>query len=145
MDQLASKTLAEVYMKQDHFQQAYEILKSLSEQDPSDQEVQAKLEEVKEKRGLPFSRIHEPVPPAGGKIQVLEKWLSNIRKTEKIRGDAPHQARLRSARKMFDSHPLDGVLFSSLENIRYLCGFTGSDGVLLLIWKESFFLANSRY
>ncbi len=145
MDQLASKTLAEVYMKQGHFQQAYEILKSLSEKDPSDQEVQVKLEEVKEKLGHPFSQIHEPVPPAGEKIQVLEKWLTNIRKTEKIRGDAPHQARLRSARKMFDSLPLDGVLFSSLENIRYLCGFTGSDGALLLTRKDSFFLADSRY
>jgi len=33
----------------------------------------------------------------------------------------------------------------SLENIRYLCGFTGSDGVFLLTQKESFFLTDSRY
>jgi len=145
MDQLASKTLADVYMKQGHFQQAYEILKSLSEKDPSDAEVRMKLEEAKEKLGLPFSQLHRPVASPGGKIQILEQWLSNIKKTEKMRGDATHQARLWSARKLFDSHPLDAVLFSSLENIRYLCGFTGSDGALLLTRKDSFFLTDSRY
>lgn len=145
MDQLASKTLAEVYLKQGHFQEAYEILKSLAEKDPSDPEAQRTLEEVKEKLGLPSSPIQKPIPPPGGKIEVLEKWLSHIRKTERMRGDAIHQARLRSARKLFDSHSLDGVLFSSLENIRYLCNFTGSDGALLLTRKDCFFLTDSRY
>jgi Xaa-Pro aminopeptidase len=40
---------------------------------------------------------------------------------------------------------LDGILFSSLENIHYLCGFTGSDGALVITQKESFFLTDSRY
>jgi Xaa-Pro aminopeptidase len=40
---------------------------------------------------------------------------------------------------------LDGLLFTSLENIRYLCGFTGSDGAFVLGQKESFFLTDSRY
>ncbi|HSB07647.1 MAG TPA: aminopeptidase P family N-terminal domain-containing protein, partial [Thermodesulfobacteriota bacterium] len=53
--------------------------------------------------------------------------------------------RLMSVRKMVDSNQLDGVLFSSLENIRYLCGFTGSDGALILTRKGSFFLTDSRY
>lgn len=44
-----------------------------------------------------------------------------------------------------DSNHLDGILFSSLENIRYLCGFTGSDGALIITLKESFFLTDSRY
>lgn len=44
-----------------------------------------------------------------------------------------------------DSSHLDGILFSSLENIRYLCGFTGSDGALITTRKESFFLTDSRY
>ena len=39
----------------------------------------------------------------------------------------------------------DGILFVGLENIRYFCGFTGSDGALLVTREESFFLTDSRY
>jgi Xaa-Pro aminopeptidase len=145
MDQLASKTLADVYMKQGHFHEAYEILKSLSEKYPSDVGVRMKLEEAKEKLGLPFFQLRAPASPPGEKIQVLEQWLSNIRKREKTQGDATHRARLNSARKLLDAQSLDGLLFSSLENIRYLCGFTGSDGALLLSRKDCFFLTDSRY
>jgi Xaa-Pro aminopeptidase/Xaa-Pro dipeptidase len=45
---------------------------------------------------------------------------------------------------MATSH-LDGFLLTSLENIRYLCGFTGSDGALVLTPEKSFFLTDSRY
>ena len=145
MDQLASKTLAEVYLKQGHFKEAYEIFKSLLEKDPSNPEVQTKLEEVRQKLARPSSPAQEPVVPPEGKIQTLEKWLSNIRRMEKVRGDAIHQARQRSARKLLDSHHLDAMLFIGLENVRYLCGFTGSDGALLLARKDSFFLTDSRY
>jgi Xaa-Pro aminopeptidase len=40
---------------------------------------------------------------------------------------------------------LDALLFWSLENIRYLCGFTGSDGALILAPEERIFLSDSRY
>jgi Xaa-Pro aminopeptidase len=56
-----------------------------------------------------------------------------------------YQSRLKTAQKIMDSSHLDGILFSSLENIRYLCGFTGSDGALINTRKESFFLTDSRY
>lgn len=46
---------------------------------------------------------------------------------------------------MIEYRGLDGVLLFGLENIRYLCGFTGSDGALFLTLKEAFFLADSRY
>jgi len=55
------------------------------------------------------------------------------------------EPRLNSFRKIMESSHLDGFLFSSLENIRYLCGFTGSDGVLILTPEKSFFLTDSRY
>src|SRR5512139_912644 len=57
----------------------------------------------------------------------------------------PYQERLQSVRKMLSLNQLDGILFSGLENIRYLCGFTGSDGALLITQEESFFLTDSRY
>ncbi len=44
-----------------------------------------------------------------------------------------------------EAHSLDGILFTSLENIRYFCGFTGSDGALVLGANDSFFLTDSRY
>ncbi len=56
-----------------------------------------------------------------------------------------YEERLKSIRKILESNHLDGILFSSLENIRYLCGFTGSDGAFVITQKESFFLTDSRY
>jgi len=40
---------------------------------------------------------------------------------------------------------LDAILFGSLENIRYLCGFTGSDGALIYADEERIFLSDFRY
>jgi len=34
----------------------------------------------------------------------------------------------KSLRSLLQRKKLDAILFSSLENIRFLCGFTGSDG-----------------
>ena len=56
-----------------------------------------------------------------------------------------HQTRHESVRKVMESNHLEGILFSSLENIRYLCGFTGSDGAFALTQKDAFFLTDSRY
>lgn len=56
-----------------------------------------------------------------------------------------YKGRLKSVRKILELNHLDGILFLSLENIRYLCGFTGSDGAFLLTLKEAFFLTDSRY
>jgi Xaa-Pro aminopeptidase len=45
----------------------------------------------------------------------------------------------------FEDHGLDAILFTNLANIRYLCGFSGSDGVLLLTREVAWFLCDSRY
>ena len=47
--------------------------------------------------------------------------------------------------KILASEGLDAVIFFGLPSIRYLCGFTGSDGVLLVTAKEAVFLTDSRY
>lgn len=60
-------------------------------------------------------------------------------------GNAFYETRQRKCRKILESSSLDGLLFVGLENIRYLCGFTGSDGALVITPKESFFLTDSRY
>ena len=45
----------------------------------------------------------------------------------------------------FEDNALDAILFTGLENIRYLCGFSGSDGALLLTRDKGWFLCDSRY
>ena len=59
--------------------------------------------------------------------------------------NACYQIRQGSVRKIMDAYSLEGILFTSLENIRYLCGFTGSDGAILLDQTQSYFLTDSRY
>ena len=43
------------------------------------------------------------------------------------------------------SNPIDAVAFFNCHNLRYLCGFTGTDGVLLAWQDGAQFLTDSRY
>ena len=79
MDRIMSKTLAEIYLQQGHLQEAYEMFKILAEKDPSDPEVQRKVNELREK--LHPSPPHSPSPLSKEeKIRHLEKWLAHIRR-----------------------------------------------------------------
>ncbi len=51
----------------------------------------------------------------------------------------------RQLKAIFERTRLDALLFWSLENIRYLCGFTGSDGALIVMPDGKIFLSDSRY
>ena len=46
--------------------------------------------------------------------------------------------------KYVGSHA-DGMLVTSPENVRYLCGFNGSEGTLLMTRAQGFFLTDGRY
>ena len=78
MDRMATKTLAEIYLKQGHFQEAYEIFKALAEKDPLNREIQERLKELREKLYPPH--YFQPLQSTDEKIRYLEKWLANIRK-----------------------------------------------------------------
>jgi len=83
---MVTKTLAEIYLKQGHLREAYQILKALSEKDPFNQEVQERLKEVSERLGL--SNHPEPVEASSvlseeERIRILQKWLSNIQEQRK--------------------------------------------------------------
>jgi Xaa-Pro aminopeptidase len=56
-----------------------------------------------------------------------------------------HVARLQSLHGALAQHKLDALLVSHPPNIRYLCGFTGSSGVLLVAaWSDVLF-TDGRY
>ncbi|MBP7340851.1 MAG: Xaa-Pro peptidase family protein [Smithellaceae bacterium] len=55
------------------------------------------------------------------------------------------QARRENVRKKLFGNRLDGIIFSTMSNIRYLSGFTGSAGVFLLGAKDARLLVDGRY
>jgi hypothetical protein len=80
MERIMTKTIAEIYLRQGHLQEAYEIFKYLAQKDPSDPKIQRRVKELKEKlHPSPLSDF--PYPPSREeKIRHLEKWLANIQK-----------------------------------------------------------------
>jgi hypothetical protein len=80
MDKFTTKTLAEVYLRQGYLQEAYDIFKTLAEKDPSDPEIQKRVEELREKlHPSPPSDFPSPLT-RDEKIRQLETWLATIRK-----------------------------------------------------------------
>lgn len=55
------------------------------------------------------------------------------------------QDRILAGRGYLDRYGVDAILFLNLSNIRYLAGFTGSDGAFVLGRDDGFFLTDSRY
>lgn len=57
----------------------------------------------------------------------------------------PHQRRQAALIERLVEENLDGLLVSSMPNIRYLTGFTGSNALLFLTPAETWFLTDPRY
>src|SRR5690349_6096951 len=56
-----------------------------------------------------------------------------------------HKARLERLQKELRHSRLHAVLITSLANVRYLCGFTGSAAALLVSKSQSTFFTDGRY
>jgi len=56
-----------------------------------------------------------------------------------------HKGRLKRLQTVFARNSLDALLVTHLPNIRYLCGFTGTSGVLAIFEASSVFLTDGRY
>jgi Xaa-Pro aminopeptidase len=57
----------------------------------------------------------------------------------------PQHARQAALVELLVGSNLDGILVTSLPNIRYLTGFSGSNALFLLMPRESWFLTDFRY
>jgi len=53
--------------------------------------------------------------------------------------------RLQNVRTFIRRKNIEGFLITSLDNVRYLTGFTGSTGALFVTEKETFFITDFRY
>src|SRR5271154_1803095 len=56
-----------------------------------------------------------------------------------------HKGRLKRLQNVFDRDHLDALLVTHLPNIRYLCGFTGTSGVLAILESGAVFFTDGRY
>jgi Xaa-Pro aminopeptidase len=56
-----------------------------------------------------------------------------------------YKARLQRARTALVEKRLDALVVTHLPNIRYLCGFSGSAGALVLTGRNSIFFTDGRY
>lgn len=59
--------------------------------------------------------------------------------------DTDHTDRLKRLRKLLTSRHIPAVMLTQPADIRYLCGFTGSNGVLLILPRRAVLLTDSRY
>ncbi len=55
------------------------------------------------------------------------------------------KSRHRRLKSFFEEYDLKAVLFTDLRNIRYLCGFSGTEGALLVSKDHAWFFCDSRY
>jgi Xaa-Pro aminopeptidase len=56
-----------------------------------------------------------------------------------------HKGRLKKLQTVFERDALDALLVTHLPNIRYLCGFTGTSGVLAVAEPRGVFFTDGRY
>jgi len=86
MSRIATKTLAENYYQQGHIKEAYEIYRILSQKNPEDIEVRKKLDELEERLGFSARNLQSKPNSGEEKIDILKRWLENIRKRKKVNG-----------------------------------------------------------
>ena len=55
------------------------------------------------------------------------------------------ERRLQEVRKQLETARLDGLLVSHLPHVRYLTGFSGSNGLCVMTLSKQFFFTDSRY
>ena len=55
------------------------------------------------------------------------------------------QSRVENVKAQLSKDGLDGIYVTNLTNVRYLTGFTGSAGSMLILENEQYFFSDGRY
>jgi Xaa-Pro aminopeptidase len=55
------------------------------------------------------------------------------------------RSRIDAVRRLFDSRRLDALVVTHLPHVRYLCGFSGSNGLLFITPTKAVFATDGRY
>src|SRR5512136_1177693 len=55
------------------------------------------------------------------------------------------ERRLHEVRKLLETSGLDAILVSHLPHVRYLTGFSGSNGLCVVTPRNQYFLTDNRY
>jgi AraC-like DNA-binding protein len=77
---MKTKTLAEIYLKQGHLREAYDMFRDLAQEDPSDPELKDRVAELKKRLGFDQPSYFRSAPSGEERLRTLEQWLANIRK-----------------------------------------------------------------
>ena len=56
-----------------------------------------------------------------------------------------YRSRQKKFQQILDGHNLDGFVVTHPANLRYLCGYTGSNGLLLFLKRRPLFFTDGRY
>ena len=75
----------------------------------------------------------------------LGSWLAALARSPATLSPMDFRTRQKKLRDHLATTRFDGLLVSHLPNIRYLCGFTGSAGLLLVEQGGSVFFTDVRY
>jgi Xaa-Pro aminopeptidase len=59
--------------------------------------------------------------------------------------DTDYSRRRKRYRELMRREDLGGLYIGHLPDVRYLCGFTGSNGIILLLARSGYFLSDFRY
>ena len=79
MDELVTKTLAQIYLHQGDLQEAHRILVLLAKRNPPDPEIRGMLDEVNERLKTHPSGAEPETELVQDRIRVLKGWLAKIR------------------------------------------------------------------
>jgi Xaa-Pro aminopeptidase len=78
-------------------------------------------------------------------VIILKRPEVAIFAEEEYMDEREYASRRRRYRDFMAREKVDGLLLTNLADIRYLCGFTGSSGVILLLPGRGYLLTDPRY
>jgi Xaa-Pro aminopeptidase len=80
------------------------------------------------------------------RVRARRSGVNGAMKIDAVEGSRKDfAARRRAYRVLMDEEGLDGIVVTHLPDVRYLCAFSGSSGLALLLRQRGYFLSDFRY